>query len=138
MEQGYARVTVRFEEPFWVCLFEREWGGALEVCKITFGAEPRDGEVYVWLLEHWRGLEFSPPVASVVRVRRPSAKRLRRAAEAALRPSGTGAKAQQALRLQREQNKQARREDLRRRDEAEEERKFRLRQEKKKAKHRGR
>ena len=41
MEQGYARITVCFEAPFWIGVLEREWGGTLEVCKIVFGAEPR-------------------------------------------------------------------------------------------------
>ncbi len=40
MEQGYARITVCFEAPFWIGVLEREWGGTLEVCKIVFGAEP--------------------------------------------------------------------------------------------------
>lgn len=138
MEQGTTRITVCFEDPFWVCVFEREWGGMLEVSKTTFGAEPKDYEVYAWLLEHWRDLTFSPPVKSEVRTRRPSTKRLRRAAADQLRQTGTGTKAQQALQLQREQSKQARREDRRKRDEAEEERRFLLRQEKKREKHRGR
>ena len=39
MEQGTARITVCFEDPFWVCLFEREQGGSLEVSRTVFGAE---------------------------------------------------------------------------------------------------
>ena len=138
MEQGTARITVCFEDPFWVCLFEREQGGRLEVSRTVFGAEPRDQEVYLWLLEHWRGLRFSPPVAVPERDRRPNARRRRREAGEALRARGTGTKAQQALQLQREQEKTQRREDRCRRDQAEEARRFQLRQEKKKARHRGR
>ena len=138
MEQGTARITVCFEDPFWVCLFEREQGGSLEVSRTVFGAEPRDQEVYLWLLEHWRGLRFSHPVAVPERDRRPNARRKRREAGEALRARGTGTKAQQALQLQREQEKTQRREDRRRRDQAEEARRFQLRQEKKKARHRGR
>ena len=33
-----TRITVMFEEPFWIALYERESGGKYEVCKITFGA----------------------------------------------------------------------------------------------------
>lgn len=138
MEQGNTRITVCFEAPFWVCLFEREWKGWLEVSRIVFGAEPRDQEIYAWLLEHWQELRFSPQVKEAVRERRSNTRRRRREAVAALQARGTGTKAQQALQLQREQEIQERREKRRRRDQAEEEHRFQLRREKKKAKHRGR
>ena len=38
-------LTVFFEEPFWVGVYERQSGNRLEVCKITFGAEPKDYEI---------------------------------------------------------------------------------------------
>ena len=138
MEQGCARLTVCFEDPFWVGIYEREDGGMLEACKITFGAEPKDYEVYAFLLACWRELEFSPGVPAGERkaaALRP--KRAQRAAERTLRRSGAGTKAQQALQLQREQNKRSRRERRRERDEAEAERKFQLRQEKRREKHKG-
>jgi hypothetical protein len=31
----------------------------LQVCKITFGAEPKDGELYEFLLRNWNSLQFS-------------------------------------------------------------------------------
>ena len=138
MECGYARLTVCFEDPFWVAVCEREDGGKLEACKITFGAEPRDYEVYDFLLANWHRLEFSPPVAAGER--RPAAanpKRMQRQAAEQLGRIGVGTKAQQALQLQREQCKQERREKNRDRDRAEEERKFRIRQEKRREKRRG-
>ena len=62
MQKNGAKLTVFFEEPFWVGLYQRWSGPKLEVAKITFGAEPKDGEVYQFLLEHWKRLSFSPPV----------------------------------------------------------------------------
>ncbi len=62
MQKNGAKLTVFFEEPFWVGLYQRWSGPKLEVAKITFGAEPKDGEVYQFLLEHWKWLSFSPPV----------------------------------------------------------------------------
>ena len=62
MQKNWAKLTVFFEEPFWVGLYQRWSGPKLEVAKITFGAEPKDGEVYQFLLEHWKRLSFSPPV----------------------------------------------------------------------------
>ena len=37
METGYAKLTVRFEDPFWVLLYERGGGGTYEACKTPFG-----------------------------------------------------------------------------------------------------
>ncbi len=65
MEKCTAKLTVCFEEPFWIGLYERECGGRYEVCKITFGAEPRDCEVYAFFLWHWSQLKFSPSIPSV-------------------------------------------------------------------------
>ena len=44
-------LTVFFEEPFWVGVFERVSGGKLSVCKVTFGAEPKDYETYDFVLK---------------------------------------------------------------------------------------
>nr|WP_325215368.1 YjdF family protein [uncultured Oscillibacter sp.] len=138
METGYANLTIRFEDPFWVLLYERSGGGTYEVCKLPFGAEPGDQEVYAFLLENWRSLRFSPPVAAKgPPERKVSPKRARREARRAVRPAGTGTKAQQALALQREEGKAARIRRSRAEREAEEARKFALRQEKRREKRKG-
>lgn len=138
METGYATLTVRFEDPFWVCLYERSGGGSYEACKLTFGAEPGDQEVYAFLLENWRSLSFSPPMAlEGPPDRKISPKRARREARRQTRPAAMGTKAQQALALQREQGKEARARRTREEREAEEARRFSLRQKKRKEKHKG-
>ncbi|HRK76285.1 MAG TPA: DUF2992 family protein, partial [Streptococcus parasuis] len=35
-----SSLTILFEAPFWIGLYERTDGGKYEVCKITFGSEP--------------------------------------------------------------------------------------------------
>ena len=45
MDKVNGKLTVYFEEPFWVGVFERIDGGKLSVAKVTFGAEPKDYEV---------------------------------------------------------------------------------------------
>ena len=138
METGYAKLTVRFEDPFWVLLYERGGGGTYEVCKLPFGAEPGDQEVYAFLLENWRSLSFSPPVAAWGPLeRKVSPKRARREARRAVRPAAPGTKAQQALALQREAGKAARTRRSRAEREAEEARKFALCQEKRRQKRKG-
>jgi len=131
-------LTVFFEDPFWVGVFQREEGGELSFCKVTFGAEPRDQEVWAFILRGYDRLEFSPSVPAGPRRAEGSPKRLQRQARQAMRPSGAGTKAQQALQLQREQNKLERKDARKKRDEAERERRFALKQQKRKEKHRGR
>ena len=138
MSVSKARLTVYFEPPFWVALYQREEGDGLRVCKVTFGGEPRDQEVLDYFQSHWRELSFSPPVAG----ERPpdravNPKRARREARKAVQPAGTGTKAQQALQLQREQRKIERKVISKERREAERERKLALRQEKRREKHKG-
>ena len=65
-------------------------------------------------------------------------KRMQRQINDQLQVRGIGTKAQQALKLQHEQSKVERKVKSREQREAEKERQFTLRQEKKKAKHRGR
>ena len=40
-----GRLTIFFEEPFWIGVFERISDGKLSVCKVTFGAEPKGYEI---------------------------------------------------------------------------------------------
>ena len=61
---AHSRFTVLFEGPFWIGLYEREENGLYAACKVTFGAEPSDAEVYVFLNRHWGSLRFSPAVAA--------------------------------------------------------------------------
>ena len=46
MDSETSKLTVFFENPFWVGVFERIEDGKLSVSKATFGAEPKDYEVY--------------------------------------------------------------------------------------------
>lgn len=134
-----SSLTILFEVPFWIGLYERIDGDRYEVCKITFGAEPKDYEVYDFLLQNWRTLKFSPPLkADRIEERKINPKRMQREINNQLQDRGIGTKAQQALKLQHEQNKLERKTKSREQREAEKERQYALRQEKKKAKHRGR
>lgn len=139
MDEFHTALTVYFDAPFWVGLYERESNLRYEVCKITFGAEPKDYEVYQFLLTNWHRLRFSPSVsAAKVEQKHINPKRMQREIKKQLQSTGTGTKAQQALKLQQEAGKQARKVRSRAEKEAEQVRKFAQRQEKRKAKHRGR
>ena len=138
MEVSRSSLTVFFEEPFWVGVYERESGGRCAVCKITFGAEPKDYEVYAFLEKNWNSLRFSPPVKVGPAAHKPgNPKRMQCAIKRELQSAGTGTKAQQALKLQQEEGKIARKTRTRACREAEEARRFALRREKQKEKHKG-
>ena len=49
MDKVNGKLTVFFEEPFWVGIFERIEDGKLSVAKVTFGAEPKDYEVQEYI-----------------------------------------------------------------------------------------
>ena len=138
MGEEQFKLTVFFEEPFWVGVFERIENGKLSAAKVTFGAEPKDHEVYEFILKHYYDLRFSPAVATAVKESTHNPKRIQRDIKKSLAKTGIGTKSQQALKLQQEQNKQERKVRNRERKLAEAERLFALRQQKKKEKHRGR
>ena len=131
------RLTVFFDDPFWVGVFERVEDGRLSVCKVTFGAEPKDYEVWDFVLRHYNTLAFSPAVDADARQAAENPKRRQRNAKRLLANTGVGTKAQQALQRQREERKTERQEQSREQREAEKERQFALRQQKRKEKHRG-
>ena len=101
-----SSLTIMFENPFWIGLYERFDNGTYEVCKITFGAEPKDYEIYDYLLQNWHKLKFSPPIKTdKTKDRKINPKRMQREINSQLEDKGIGTKAQQALQLQREQSK---------------------------------
>ena len=99
---------------------------------------PADAEVWIFLLQSYSALVFSKPCAGREREgSTPNPKRAQRLASRAVLTTGIGTKAQQALKSQYEANKEEHKALSREQLLAQEERKFQLRQEKKKAKHRG-
>ena len=139
MAQDHCSLTVYFEDPFWVGLYEREEKDGYQVSKITFGAEPRDYEVYEWLLTRWGTLRFSSFLPSnAPKKNQQNRKRVKREAGKWLSGPPVGTKAQEALKLQRAELKISYQEGKRNRKREEEAKKYRLHPEKKRKKHKGR
>lgn len=138
MDKDYVKLTVYFDDPFWVGVFERIDNGKLSVCKITFGAEPKDCEVFDFVLKNYTRLKFSPSVDFKVKSQSANPKRVQREARKQTAPTGIGTKSQQALQKQREENKLAAKSLGKQRREEEKQRRFDLKQRKRKEKHRGR
>ena len=139
MQKINTTLTVCFEDPFWIGIYEWAADGQLRVCKITFGPEPKDYEVYDFLLQNRHRMQFSPPVGTGrSQSSNTNPKRKQRAIKKQLENRGIGTKSQQALKLQHEEIKMVRKAKSRRQKEEEKQRKFELRQQKNKEKHRGR
>ena len=132
MDKVSGKLTVFFEEPFWVGVFERVSDGKLSVCKVTFGAEPKDYEIYDFVLKNYYRLRFSPTVEIDVKKAGRNPKRVQREIWKQIQNTGIGTKSQQALKLQQEQLKTERKIVSWEQREAEKQRQFELKQQKRK------
>ena len=137
MERVSSKLTVFFEDPFWVGVFERISDGKLSAAKVTFGAEPKDYEVLEFINRNYYHLRYSPAVETVVKEAKKNPKRAQRDAKKQILETGIGTKSQQALKLQQEKNKQEQKVISREQREAENQRLFELKQMKKREKHKG-
>ena len=137
MDRVSGKLTIYFEDPFWVGVFERIENRKLSVAKVTFGVEPKDYDVLEFINRNYYHLQFSPAVETVVKDTKKNPKRAQRDAKKQTLETGIGTKSQQALKLQQEQNKQERKVRSREQREAENRRAFELKQIKKREKHRG-
>ena len=127
MDRNECRFMVLFQPPFWVGIGERWTEEGYQAARVVFGAEPSDAQVYQWVLTSWHRLPFTAAEAG----ERPRAvpanpKRLQREAAKAART----ARQREAAGLERRARRSAQRQ-------AEQEEKFRLRQQKKREKRRG-
>lgn len=139
MEKTVSSLTVYFENPFWVGVYQRTCGGRTEAARVVFGPEPKDYEVYAYFLKNWDRLRFSPPVKGDAPVQKAAnPKRMQREVHKQLSEAGAGTKAQQALKLMQEQSAAGRKSARRELRQQRREEQFALRQQKKKQKHRGR
>ena len=137
MDRVSGKLTIYFEDPFWVGVFERIENRKLSVAKVAFGAEPKDYEVLEFINRNYYHLLFSPAVETVVKDNQKNPKRAQRDAKKQTLETGVGTKSQQALKLQQEQNKQERKARSREQRAAESQWLFELKQIKKREKHKG-
>lgn len=103
------KLTVLFNEPFWIGVFEVYENDGYKVCKVTFGSEPKDEEIHQFILKEFKNLKFSSIIANL--------------------NEKLGIRRENPKRMQRKINKERKNEM--------EERKFQLKQTKKKEKHKG-
>lgn len=134
-----VKLTVYFEDPFWIGIFERSIDEKLSVCKVIFGAEPKDNEVLELVLNRYSKLKYSTEIQyEKVFKEKVNPKRVQRDVKKQLNNKGVGTKSQQALKLQQEKNKTIRKIKTKEQKELEKEKMYSLKQQKKREKHKGR
>ena len=133
MKKISGKLTVFFENPFWVGIFENIENDNLSVCKVTFGSEPKEYEIYDFILERFDTLKFSNEMKSNFNEKVKNPKRRQKE----LQSKKFLKKSEEILKLQYEENKKERKVKTKQEKELEKQRKFLLKQEKKKQKHKG-
>ncbi|KEH92994.1 YjdF family protein [Clostridium massiliodielmoense] len=135
------KLTVCFNGMFWVGLFERVYDDQYEISKVTFGSEPKDYDIYNFILKNFYTLKFSNsiPFNEVKKssTKKINPKRLQRQIKKETIEKGIGTKAQNAIKLQYEEHKLQKKKTSKEKKELETQRKFQLKQEKKQKKHKG-
>ena len=137
MEKITGKLTVFFDNPFLVGVFECVEKNKLSVCRVVFGAEPKDYEVYDFILKNYKNLKFGSSLDVKVKKIKSNPKRLQREVRKQSKQVGVGTKSQLALQKQREEMKLERKTESKKIRELEIQRKFELKQEKRRQKHRG-
>mgnify|MGYP002546062780 CR=1 FL=1 len=69
-------LTVYFEDGFWHGLFEQVYRETYQVCRVTFGQEPKDDEILEILQTQFTQLSFSPETTVKQHVKIKNPKRL--------------------------------------------------------------
>lgn len=138
MNKVQIKLTVLFDGAFWIGVFERVIDNKLEVAKVTFGAEPKDIEVYNFTLYKYQYLKFSNGISMNQKTQKEvNPKRMKRLVKKQVDKS-LGTKSQQALKLQQEQNRVNRKSISKQRKDEFLKLKFEMKQKKRQQKHKGR
>ena len=133
-----GKLTVYFDDPFWVGIYERQAESGYAVARVVFGGEPSDAELYQFILQHYDEFRFGPTLAGgCIEEDKRNYKRVQREVRHAMQQHGVGTKAQQAMKASIAQAGQERQQLARAAHAREEEQRFHEKQQKKKEKQRG-
>jgi hypothetical protein len=134
------RLTILFDAPYWIAVLEVERENILYAARYIFGAEPSDQEVYEFVQRDLLALQTRMTAGVAVteaQYRHVNPKRVQREIRRQLAQPAISTKAQDAMRLQIEQNKHNAVQKSRLERKAQRDRKRELSREKAKAQHRG-
>lgn len=130
-------LTVFFEAPFWVGVWEKNCNGNCMVAKVTFGKEPKAEEILTFILTKENRLNFSHGFYMQANRPAPNPKRRQREAQRICKQNGVSTKSQQALQEQYQTRKQLVKQQKKQAEEANKALRFLAKQQKKKEKHKG-
>ena len=101
------KLTVYFEDPFWAGIFEKTENNLLSVSRIVFGSEPKDSEIYQFILSDFQNLVFGKEISldKNAASKKANPKRIHRKIRAELKKKNISTKAQMAVALDREARK---------------------------------
>ena len=100
-----GKLTVFFEDPFWIGIFEKITDNKLSVCKVTFGSEPKDYQIYDFILKKYDNLKFSDTVSINIKEKIINPKRLQREISKTIKKGKISTKSQEILKSEHEKNK---------------------------------
>lgn len=135
-----VKLTILFKEPFWVGIFELQEGDLYSVSKVTFGPEPKEPEVYDFILKNFSKIKFKCMELDEEKAyvkKRINPKRMQRQIKKEVENTGIGTKAQIAMQKQHEENKIESKNHSKEEKEKKEKKLFEMKQKKKKEKHKG-
>ena len=136
MEIVSIGLTVYFEDGFWHGLFEQEYEGTYQVCRVTFGQEPKEDEILKLLQTQFVRLSFSPEATVKQHVKIKNPKRLQRAVKKQVKQE-VSSKSQELLQLQHEERKKHSKQQSSLQKQLLKQEKFERKQQKRREKHKG-
>ena len=83
MLKNSIQLTILFEEPFWVGIFERANQNGCSATRVIFGPEPSEPEVLAFITEKQHLLNFSEPQLTAIhrKYKKTNPKRAKRVAK---------------------------------------------------------
>lgn len=129
-------LTVYFEDGFWHGLFEQEYEGTYQVCRVTFGQEPKEDEILKLLQTQFVRLSFSPEATVKQHVKIKNPKRLQRAVKKQVKQK-VSSKSQELLQLQYDERKKYSKQQSSLQKQLLKQEKFERKQQKRREKHKG-
>lgn len=128
-------LTVYFDDPFYVGVFERTAGEQYQVSKVTFGAEPTLPEIQSYIMKYFDTLIFTEAETVTPGSRIKNPKRRKREAHKQTRLKST--RSQLAISRERERQKKVNKRERRALVEFQQRMRYEKKKQKKKEKHRG-
>lgn len=100
------KLTVFYENSFWVGVFEKIEGNKIKVCKVTFYKEPKSYDIYEFILKNYYKIKYSTDInCSYKNKKHKNPKKLQRQIKKDMMKNGVSKKAFEAIRIEREKNK---------------------------------